>query len=1034
MAINVSSWSIRNPTPSILFFVMLTLVGVLGFRAMKIQQFPDIELPTVIVTAQLPGASPAQMETEVARKIENSVATLQNVKHIYTKVQDGTATVTVEFRLEKPIQEAVDDVRAAVSRIRADLPGDLRDPVVNKMELSGLPILTYTVASDRMDEEALSWFVDNSVTKSMLSVRGVGAVARVGGVTREVRVEIDPLRLQALNATAADISRQLRQMQQEASGGRADVGGAEQSVRTIATVQTADELASMEIPLADGRRIRLDQVANVTDTVAERRSAALLNGRPVVGFEVTRSRGAGEVEVADGVRAELEKLRAAHPDVTFTEAFNFVDPVVENYDGSLMLLYEGALLAVLVVWLFLRDWRATLVSATALPLSVIPTFGAMWLMGFSVNVVSLLSLSLVVGILVDDAIVEIENIMRHLRMGKTPYQAAMEAADEIGLAVIATTFTLIAVFLPTAFMSGVAGKFFVQFGWTAAIAVFFSLVVARMLTPMMAAYILKAPKHEEKEPRWITVYLGWAQWCLKHRFITLLGAGVFFVGSFALVPLLPTGFIPPDDLSQTQVTVTLPPGSTLKETYAAAEQARALVQKNEHVKLVYTAIGGGAAGSDPFAAGGVPEVRKAVLTINMTHRNDRPGLSKQDIEGQLREALAVLPGARVKVGLGASSEKYVLVLAGEDGRVLAEHAAQVERELRTIPGIGAVTSTASLVRPELIVRPDFARAADLGVTSQSIADTLRIATNGDYDQGLPKLNLSQRQVPVVVKLAEDARADIDLLSRLPVPGARGPVPLSNVATLAIDSGPAEIARYDRMRNVNFEIELNGQPLGEVEQAALALPSLKALPPGVIQTSVGDAEAMAELFASFGLAMATGILCIYVVLVLLFKDFVQPVTILAALVLSIPGAFLALFVTQSSLSMPSMIGLIMLMGIATKNSILLIDYVVLARREHGLSRWEALLDACRKRARPIVMTTIAMGAGMMPIALGIGVDPSFRAPMAIVVIGGLITSTFLSLLVIPVVFTFVDDLVQWFGRLVHRRRPTASALPAAGAQS
>ena len=1034
MAINVSSWSIRNPTPSILLFLMLTLAGLIGFQSMKIQNFPDIDLPMVTVSASLPGASPGQLETEVVRKIENSLATVQGIKHIYATIQDGTATLTAEFRLEKPTQEAVDDVRDAVSRVRSDLPADLRDPVIKKVDLAGTPILTYTVASAQMDDEALSWFVDNQVTKAMLSVRGVGAVSRVGGVTREVRVELDPARLLALNATAADISRQLRSVQQEASGGRADLGGAEQSVRTIATVQSAEQLAAMEVALSDGRRIRLDQVAKVHDTVAEPRSAALLDGKPVVGFEIVRSRGAGEIEVTDGVRAALDKLKAEHPDITITEAFNFVDPVQENYDGSMKLLYEGALLAVLVVWLFLRDWRATFVSAVALPLSAIPTFFVMWLMGFSINVVTLLSLSLVVGILVDDAIVEIENIMRHLRMGKTPYQAAMEAADEIGLAVIATTFTLIAVFLPTAFMSGVADKFFVQFGWTAAIAVFFSLVVARMLTPMMAAYILKAPKHEEKEPRWITVYLGWAKWCLKHRFMTLLGAGVFFVGSFALVPLLPTGFIPPDDLSQTQVTVTLPPGSTLKETYAAAEQARALVQKNEHVKLVYTAIGGGAAGSDPFAAGGVPEVRKAVLTINMTHRNDRPGLSKQDIEGQLREALAVLPGARVKVGLGASSEKYVLVLAGEDGRVLAEHAAQVERELRTVPGIGAVTSTASLVRPELIVRPDFARAADLGVTSQSIADTLRIATNGDYDQGLPKLNLSQRQVPVVVKLAEDARADLDLLSRLPVPGARGPVPLSNVATLALDSGPAEIARYDRMRNINFEIELNGQPLGEVEQAALALPSLKSLPPGVMQTSVGDAEAMAELFASFGLAMATGILCIYVVLVLLFKDFVQPVTILAALVLSIPGAFLALFVTQSSLSMPSMIGLIMLMGIATKNSILLIDYVVLARREHGLSRWEALLDACRKRARPIVMTTIAMGAGMMPIALGIGVDPSFRAPMAIVVIGGLITSTFLSLLVIPVVFTFVDDLVQWFGRLVHRRRPTASALPAAGAQS
>ncbi len=1027
MAINVSAWSIRNPTPAILLFVMLTLAGLIGFRAMKVQNFPDIDLPMVSIVAALPGASPGQLETEVARKIENSLATVQGLKHLYTSLTDGTVTITAEFRLEKPTQEAVDDVRDAVSRVRSDLPADLRDPVIKKVDLAGTPILTYTVASQKMDDEALSWFVDNQVAKAMLAVRGVGAVSRVGGVTREVRVELDPARLLALNATAADISRQLRQVQQEASGGRADLGGAEQSVRTIATVQSAEELARMEVALADGRRIRLDQVAQVHDTVAEPRSAALLNGKPVVGFEIVRSRGAGEIEVTDGVRAALDKLKADHPDIDITEAFNFVDPVQENYDGSLKLLYEGAALAVLVVWLFLRDWRATLVSAVALPLSAIPTFFVMWLMGFTVNTVTLLSLSLVVGILVDDAIVEIENIMRHLRMGKTPYQAAMEAADEIGLAVIATTFTLIAVFLPTAFMSGIAGKFFVQFGWTAAIAVFFSLVVARMLTPMMAAYILKAPKHQEKEPRWLAIYLGWARWCLKHRWWTLLAAALFFVGSFALVPFLSTGFIPPDDLSQTQVTLTLPPGSTLAETTAAAEQARELVQKNPHVKLVYTAIGGGAAGSDPFAPT-LAEVRRAVLTINLTHRNDRPGLSKQAIEDQLREALAVLPGARVKVGLGASNEKYVLVLAGEDGRVLAAHAAQVERELRGIPGIGAVTSSASLVRPELIVRPDFARAADLGVTSQAIADTLRVATNGDYDQGLPKLNLSERQVPVVVKLADDARADLALLSRLPVPGARGPVPLGNVATLAIDSGPTEIARYDRLRNVNFEIELNGQPLGEVEKIAHDLPSLKNLPPGVIQTSVGDAEAMAELFESFGLAMATGVLCIYVVLVLLFKDFVQPATILAALVLSVPGAFLALFISQSSLSMPSMIGLIMLMGIATKNSILLIDYVVLARREHGLNRWEALLDACRKRARPIVMTTIAMGAGMTPIALGLGVDPSFRAPMAIVVIGGLITSTFLSLLVIPVVFTFVDDAVQWVGRHAHRRRDGAGATP------
>jgi multidrug efflux pump subunit AcrB len=1011
---NVSSWSIKNPIPSVLLFIMLTLAGLMAFKAMKIQQFPDIDLPTVSVTASLPGAAPSQMETEVARKIENSVATLQGIKHIYTKVQNGTATVTVEFRLEKPTQEAVDDVRDAVSRIRSDLPADLRDPVVSKMNLAGSPILTYTVASTRMDDEALSWFVDNTVTKAMLAVRGVGAVSRVGGVDREVRVELDPARLLALNATAADISRQLRQIQQDASGGRADVGGIEQSVRTIATVRSAEELARMDIALSDGRRVRLDQVATVTDTVAEQRSAALLNGAPVVGFEIVRSRGAGEVDVAQGVRAELEKLKAEHPDIRITEAFNFVDPVEENYTGSMWLLIEGAILAVIVVWFFLRDWRATIVSATALPLSIIPAFAAMHLMGFTLNVVTLLSMSLVVGILVDDAIVEIENIVRHMRMGKTPYQAAMEAADEIGLAVIATTFTLIAVFLPTAFMSGVPGKFFVQFGWTAAIAVFFSLVVARMLTPMMAAYLLRVPKKEHHEPRWMQMYMRWVQWCLKHRIATSIAAAAFFFGSFGLVQFLPTGFLPPDDLSQTQVYITLPPGSTFKQTLAAAEQAREIVQKNPHVKLVYTAVGGGSAGADPFAPRGAAEVRKATLTINLTPRSERIGTKKQEIECDLRAALADLPGARVNVALGGSTEKYILVLASENGQTLADHARQVERELRTIPGIGNVTTTASLVRPELVIRPDFAKAADLGVTSAVIADTLRIATAGDYDQGLAKLNLSQRQVPIVVKLPPEARQDLALLERLTVPGKHGPVIIGNVAQLSIDSGPAEIDRYDRLRNVNFEIELNGQPLGLVESQALALPSLTNLPPGVIQTTVGDAEAMNELFASFGLAMLTGVLCIYIVLVLLFKDFVQPVTILAALVLSIPGAFLALFITQTALSMPSMIGLIMLMGIATKNSILLIDYVILARRgiDGGppLSRWDALLDACHKRARPIVMTTVAMGAGMLPIALGVGTDPSFRAPMAIVVIGGLITSTFLSLLVIPVVFTYVDDLI------------------------
>ena len=1022
---NVSSWSIKNPIPAILLFLLLTLIGLMGFRAMKIQNFPDVDLPMVIVNASLPGASPAQLETEVARKIENSVATLQGVKHIYTKVQDGTVTLMIEFVLEKGTQEATEEVRDAVANVRADLPGEMRDPIVSKSNLAGTPVLTYTIASSRMDDVALSWFVDNDVSKAMLSVKGVGAVSRVGGVDRQVRVEIDPDRLLALQATAADISRQLRQVQQEASGGRADIGGAEQSVRTIATVQTADELAAMEIPLSDGRSIRLDDVAKVEDTVAERRSIALLNGEPVVGFEIVRSLGASEVTVMKGVRESLRLMQEKHPDLVVTEAFNFVTPVVDNYEGSMGLMYEGAFLAVVVVWFFLRDWRATFVSATALPLSIIPTFGAMYLFGFTINVVTLLSLSLVIGILVDDAIVEIENIIRHLQMGKTPYQAAMEAADEIGLAVIATTFTLIAVFLPTAFMTGVVGKFFVQFGWSAAIAVFFSLVVARMLTPMMAAYILKPKTQGHAEARWEKVYMRMAGWCLKHRVATSIVTAVFFFGVLAgLTPLLPTGFMPPDDLSQTQITLRLPPGSTFEQTYAATRQAEALVKEHPQVKVIYTTIGGGASGSDPFDSSSAADVTKSTLTINLTDRKERPGISKQAVEDDFRRLMEAVPGARVKVGMGGSNEKYVLALTGDDGRVLNEHAQKVVRELRTLPGIGAVTSSSSLVRPEIIVRPDFAKAADLGVSSAAIADTLRIALSGDYDQGLAKLNLSQRQIPMVVKLSDDARQDFELLKRLTVPGAHGPVMLANVASIELGSGPAVIDRYDRVRNVNIEVELNGQPLGEIEAKTMELPSMKQLPPGVGVKAVGDAEAMGELFEGFSLAMATGVLCIYIVLVLLFKDFVQPVTILAALVLSVPGAILALFVTRTALSMPAMIGLIMLMGIATKNSILLVEYAIMARRDRGMTRLEALIDACSKRARPIVMTTVAMGAGMFPIAIGMGNDPSFRAPMAIVVIGGLITSTFLSLLVIPVLFTLVDDLREFVMRRLRRKQPAA----------
>ena len=1013
---NFSAFSIRNPIPAILLFILLSIAGLLAFKAIGVQDFPDIELPMVTVEAQLPGAAPATLETEVARKLENSIATLQGIKNLYTKILEGVVVITVEFVLEKDPMEAVNDVRDAVARVRAELPADVRDPTVVRATTAGKPLLTYAVTSKQIDEEALSWFVDNTVAKQLLTANGVGRVKRMGGLTREVRVELDPARMAALNVTAAEVSRRLRQIQQEAPGGRGDVGGAEQAVRTIATASSADELGKLDFSLQDGRRVRLNQIATIVDATAERRSMALVNGQTVVAFEIMRSKGANEVALAQEVRQVIAKLRIARPDIQITEQIDNVEKTEENFEGSMHLLYEGAILAVIVVWYFLRDWRATIVSAAALPLSILPAFLGIYLFGFTLNMVTLTSLALVVGILVDDAIVEVENIARHLRMGKTPFQAALEAADEIGLAVVATTFALVAVFLPTAFMAGIPGKFFKQFGWTAVLAILASLLVARLLTPMMAAYLMKAVPESAREQSdgWVMRhYLKSVNWCLSHRLLTLVLATLFFAGSIALVPLLPKGFVPPADRSQTLVNIERAPGSTLQESYLAAERARLKLETIPEVVKVFSSVGAGVSG-DAFARGSAAEVRKASLTVTLVHRSDRKK-NQQEVEADIRNLLAREPGVRITVGPQDVGVKMQIVLQSEDPVALTAAAHVVEGELRGLKGVGNVLSSASLVRPELIVRPDFARAADLGVTAQSIAETLRVATSGDYDVSLPKLTLSERQIPIRVKLPDAARADIDALARLTVPGRYGPVLLGNVATLKMDSGPAQIDRLNRSRNVVLDVELGSRQLGEVYAEAIALPGLRNLPAGVRQTELGDAKEMQALFASFGLAMAIGLLCIYMILVLLFHDFLQPITILGALPLSIGGAFVALLLTGKSFSMPSLIGLIMLMGIVTKNSILLVEYAIVARRG-GVSRTDALLDACHKRARPIVMTTIAMIAGMFPIAIGWGSDPSFRSPMSIAVMGGLLTSTILSLLVIPAMFTYVDDLANWLQRI------------------
>ncbi|MEZ0187841.1 efflux RND transporter permease subunit [Ralstonia solanacearum] len=1023
---NFATWSIRNPVPALLLFILLTLAGLYGFRELPIANLPDLDLPTVTISLTQPGAAPAQLETEVARKVENSLATLSGIKHMRTSITDGQVSITLEFILEKKLSDALIETKDAVDRIRSDLPVDLQQPSISAVRIGGEATLLYAIASSRMPEEALSWFVDDTVNKTVLGVPGVGKFERVGGVQRQVRVEVDPVRLAALGATAVDVSRALKTVEQESSGGRGQLGGAEQAVRTIATVRQAEELNRLPLVLSDGRRVNLDQVATVSDAIAERTQIALLDGKPVVGFKIYRAKGFDETRIAAGVAQALGKLQAANPGLSFTKISGTVDYTQEQFEGSMHMLYEGALLAVLVVWWFLRDWRATLISASALPLSILPAFAAMYWLGYSLNTLTLLALAVIVGILVDDAIVEIENIERHNRMGKPIKQAAGEAVTEIALAVMATTMTLVVVFMPTAMMSGVPGLFFKQFGWTAVVAVLSSLLVARVLTPMLAAYLLKphAGTTEAKDGALMTRYLGWVRWCLAHRRLTLVAAVAIFIGSAALVPLLKTGLIPPSDRGYSSVSVELPPGSSLAATRATTEAARRAMGPIKGIDHVMTMVGDAqAVGGGQTQAG---EVRRATMTLVLAPRGERPG--QADIETQVRRALINVPGARFSLGVGGPGEKMSLILASEDTAALKATGQALERQLRGVPGLANVTSTASLERPEIVVRPNAQRAAEQGVTTAAIGETVRIATNGDFDAQVAKLNLDNRQVPIQVRIPDAARQDMDVVANLRVHGRNGLVPLASVADIAVESGPSQIDRYDRRRYVTVSADLGGTPLGQALAEAKALPAAQAMPSSVKLIETGDAEIMMELLGGFGMAIVIGLLCVFCVLVLLFHDFFQPLTILSAVPLSLGGAFVALLLSKGMLSIPSMIGLVMLMGIVTKNSILLVEYAVVGIQERGLSLHEALIDACHKRARPIVMTTVAMIAGMLPIALGLGADASFRQPMAIAVIGGLVTSTGLSLLVVPVAFTYVDGLERRVRRFFSGSTAHTGALP------
>ena len=1061
---NFSAWSIRNPIAPILAFVLLMVLGWQSFNSLPITRFPAIDVPLVAITVTQSGAAPAEMEAQVTKEIEDAVAGITGVKNITSSISDGISTTAVEFRMEIPTDKAVQDVKDAIDQILGDLPGDVDAPIVTRIDVEGQAIMTFAVSAPAMSLAELSWFVDDTITSALQGRPGVGRVDRYGGAEREIRLELDPARLDAFGVTAAAVSQQLRAFNTDLGAGRAELGSGEQAIRLLGDQGDAQTLAALPIALPGGTQVRLGELGRITDTYQELRSFARSGDEEVVVFAVFRAKGASEVSVAEETNATLDRIRAENPGVTITMVDDTVFYTYGNYKSAIHTLIEGAILAVLVVLAFLRNWRATLIAAIALPLSAVPTFWVMDLLGFSLNLVSFLALTLATGILVDDAIVEIENIARHIRMGKSPYRAAIDAADEIGLAVIATTLTIVAVFVPVSFMPGIPGQYFSQFGMTVAIAVIFSLLVARLITPMMAAYLMRAKDAEENTHRDGVVmrsYLWFVRKSSRLRYLTLLAAfGILGVSVYYMAQI-PGSFIPPEDVSRIPISVELPPGVTLQETERTTQAMFEMIRDVDGVANVFV-LGG----SSPT---GDRDVRRASVTVildrlehSLEHKlytivrgipvlgdllPERPSGGRErpqsDIEAEIFARLAAIPDIRAfKLNdRGGRDISYSILSRDEEALNLA--VARLEEALRGDPALAAVSSEGALPRPEIQISPRIEEAARLGVSTAAIAEAVRVATIGDVDAALAKVGVDNRLIPVRVRLDDAARGDLARIAALRVPTATGAsVPLSAVAEVTIAEGPSVVERLNRERIATIGANLPpGVPLGVATARFNEIVAGVDLPEGVRIAESGDAEVQQELLASFQNAMVLGLLLVLTVLILLFKSVIQPFTILFSLPLAIGGVAGALILTSNPVSMPVLIGILMLMGIVTKNAILLIDFAI-EMRARGMDRFEAIVEAGHKRARPIIMTSIAMAAGMLPSALGVGEGGSFRAPMATAVIGGILVSTVLSLVVVPAFFLIMDDLSRllvWiFGRFIGERDeepapPDNAALAAALAE-
>jgi multidrug efflux pump subunit AcrB len=996
----ISAWAIRNPVPPLVLFAALLLAGVISFMRLDVNDSPDIVFPAVQVTVSQPGAAPTEMETQVTQRIESAVRGVAGIEEINSSVGEGFSSTFIQFDMNVPVDRAYNDVRAAVDQVRSQLPDGILEPQVERVDFGG-EIAAFSAQATDMTLEELSWYVDNTVSKRLLGISGMARVQRSGGVDREIRIILNPAKMQSQGITAAQVNNQLRQVNVNAAGGRAEIAGSEQSVRVLGNARDAYTLGETQISVGSGRTVKLSDLAEVRDSNSEQRSMAKLAGKQVVTFGIERAKGASDVEVFEATQKMLQDLHKENPKVNFDIIFTGTDYTNMQYHSAILAMVEGAVLAVLVVFLFLRDWRATLISALAIPLSAIPAFWFMDMLGFSLNFISLLALSLVAGVLVDDAIVEIENIVRHMRMGKSAYQAAIDAADEIGLAVLATTMSIVAVFLPVALMPGIAGQFFKQFGFTIVAAVLVSLAVARLITPMIAAYFLKAHGEARHGEGWLMdVYMAVLRWSLVHRWKTVMLGAASFAATIYIFMHLPLAFQPTTDQPFSQVRIEMAPGTTLEQTEAISDQAARIVRQAPEVLNVFQRVNTGS----------------GRLFITFKEKRDRTSI---EVERDLAPKLSAIADARVtfQSQSSGSGRDITITLGGSDPETLKLAAQGVVAGMERLPELRAPRINGDLMRPEITIKPRPDLAADLGVTTAALSQTIRIATLGDIDQNSAKFSLSDRQIPIRVSLDPNSRRDLATIKNLPVPTTSGgSVPLKVVAEVGFGAGPSIIQRNNQIRRISIGADLApGKVTGDALPKVYKLPELnEKLPTGVKQLSIGETKWQAELLVNFLIAVVSGILLVFAVLVLLYKRILPPLVNLGSLLLAPLGAGIALWISGDAVSMPVFIGLLMLLGIVAKNSILLVDFAIEVM-DKGTDKMTAILDAGHKRAQPIVMTTVAMVAGMIPTALSLSGDGAWRAPMGVTVIGGLIVSTVLTLVIVPASFSIALDIEKWLGR-------------------